>query len=147
MSILIFLINLRVSNEQIEERLCANIESEIELRIARDKSGESISPDPLERILGQVANMVYFGKILNTERLKKYIGYYDIYDLVVWMERFDYNNKFKIDWLTRFNQDYIEKISRIDSAKAAISGKLEQEIIGNDELDKKIKEIYFKWFM
>lgn len=134
------------ANEHIEEILWTKIESELESRIIRENRGESIFPDPLERILGQVANMTYSNRILNKERLKKYIGYYDIYDLIVSMDEFDYNGKFKINWLDRFDEEFIKKICSINSAKLVIKEKLEQEIIQSNELDTKIKEIYFKWF-
>lgn len=139
-------IGIIVPNEQIEEIVWRKVEAEIDSETARKSRGESIYPNPLETVLGQVANMAYYNNILDKERLKKYLGHYDIYDLIACKDEFDYCSKFKINWLFRLNSDYIDKLCSSDSAKSAIKEKLEQEIISNNAPEKKIKEIYFKWF-
>lgn len=133
------------ADKVIEEKFWNSVEHEFNLYKDRTSKGKKIDPDPFENILVKIANMFYFNNILCKDKLKKYVGYFDIYDLIVDKEDFDYT-KFQLKWIYYFNFNYIKEILHINRARSIIKEKLEQEIIKNDKVDKVVKKIYFELF-
>lgn len=95
--------------------------------------------------LSNITNLVYNNMIQKTEKLKNYVGYDDLYDMLVLEDKFDFKNKFNLSWILTLSEKYLAKLSRNHIAKEVIGEKLKDEIIEGLR-NKQLIEAYFKYF-
>jgi hypothetical protein len=105
------------------------------------KSHNIVSEGPLANI----TNLLYNNKIKRMEKLKDYIGYVDLYDMLVLEDNFDFENKFNLNWLMLLNEKYLTKLASSPTVKEIIKEKIKEKMI-NGDLDKNLIQIYFKYF-
>ena len=100
----------------------------IENRIKEKNDGIVSSPDNLRKYLIKAVFLNQEGKILDQEKLKQYKGYYDIIDLIMCPEDFDYENKFDVVWLGLLGEKQLQNLLATPNVKERIRVKLKREI-------------------
>lgn len=126
---------------EFENKLWSEMDNEVKKKNKLSRS----YPDPLELKLSYVSNLLFSGKVIDIGRTRLYMGYYNIYDLIIDIYNFDYKNKFDLEWLSILNQKILEDISNIPKAKAQIKNKAIPALI-DKSLDKRQTRNFFKYF-
>jgi hypothetical protein len=129
-------------DEKIENIIFSRIDNEIE-----KKTNAKVRqfPDPLESEIMVVGNLYYLNRLLNREKALNYKGHFDIYDLIIDKENFDYRNRFKPEWLNSLPVKFLEDISKINEIRVQIKDIISKKII-NEECDTNIKQVFFEYF-
>lgn len=130
-------------SEEHEKRLY----EEIDILIKNEKSTYKISPDPIETKLMYIANLRYINKLLDIDRAKTYKGRNNYYDFIIDPKEFDYENKLNIEWLIHIKKEefLLNEVLVNEKSYKAIKQKLQNYILENDNVEKNIKEFYFKY--
>jgi len=128
------------SSKTYEDKIVESIENAIDER----NHGTRKFPDTLSDLLERIANLTFNNDILFPDKFEKYKTYNAIFDLLVCLEGFDYN-EFKIEWLELFYDQVHERVSRLEHAKRIIREKVIAFMIDN-ELSKESKETFFKFY-
>ena len=102
-------------------------------------------PNQLEIILGWTSNLILNNYILDKGKFNKFLGIMDDYDFLYDINKFPVN-KFKIEWLNKFSESLIIKISQHDNIKLEIKRKIEKMILEGNKIDNKLLKIYIKYF-
>ncbi|WBW98086.1 SIR2 family protein [Oceanirhabdus sp. W0125-5] len=129
------------SNYELEKKFYESIDKIIQ---EQEKTNGRSFPDPVKTQIGYLTNLVYNKKLNDIEALKKYKNKDNLFDLILSIEDFDFE-KFKLNWLLSLNEEFIVKLKSSNRAKDNIKSKFIKAII-NDDLNKELKEIYFKHF-
>ncbi|WP_186438233.1 SIR2 family protein [Cohnella terricola] len=116
----------------------------IEGAIHKKNNGTREFPDPIDSMLENIAELIFNNKLLNPEKFKKYYNYNAIFDLLVDIENFKYE-EFKIEWLELFTDQVHERVSSHESGKRIVREKVIAFIIDN-ELSKRSKEVFFNFY-
>ena len=102
-------------------------------------------PNQLEIILGWTSNLILNNYILDKGKFNKFLGIMNDYDFLYDINKFPVN-KFKIEWLNKFSESLIIKISQHDNIKLEIKRKIEKMILEGNKIDNKLLKIYIKYF-
>lgn len=129
------------ANEEYEMLLHDTI---VRLINEKNSSGVISTPDPIITNLHHIVNLVYNDKILNKEKFSDFIGYDNLYNFIYEPSSFNYE-LFDLKWLEALNDDYLKNLTKDDAVKSAIGRKLKEAILKQD-LERKLKDIYFKYF-
>jgi NAD-dependent SIR2 family protein deacetylase len=123
----------------------AKLWNEVDIEIKNKNDFSKSFPDPLESELSDISDLLFNKMVLDMNKAGVYVGYFDIYDLLIDINNFDYKNKFNLEWLSRLNHKVLEDISHIQWAKVQIRNKAIPALIDNT-LNKKQVRVFFKYF-
>lgn len=127
-------------NVTFEEAIYKKLKGFIE-----NHNGEIISPDPTETHLRYVATLIYNKKIIDKDKFAEFVGIDNLFDFIFEPNSYQNYSDFELDWLKKFDNDYLVYISQIEKLKIGIGSKLKEEMMKKD-IDKELKRIYFVFF-
>ena len=78
--------------------------------------------------------------------LKKYIGIKDDYDFLFNLDNYE-NEKIDINWLDTFSNKLLERLAKNEKIKCEIGRQIKQELLSNNNFDKKLLRIYLESFI
>ncbi|MBU5428166.1 SIR2 family protein [Tissierella pigra] len=133
--------NIINTNKEYEQML---YNETISLIQDRSNTGVTTFPDPVVRNLRNIVNLFYNKKLISIEQFSNFKGYDNLFDFIFEPNIFDFE-KFDVNWLLRFSNEFLEELSNIDVVKTGIRNKFKNEMIEKN-LDKRLKEIYFTHF-
>jgi hypothetical protein len=110
----------------------------------RAKSNVIVTPNPIDTKFNHLIKLLLHDKIKNREFLNKLFGNNSLFDFIVNPKEYSYE-KFESGWLLYFNEEQIGEYAKDGTIKLKIKNKLKNEIL-NSDIDKPIKEIYFRYF-
>jgi|GEM_PF-2114675 len=125
----------------LENKLWNEVDKEL-----KNRNNLSMSfPDPLETKLSDISSLLFNEQVLDIDKARLFIGYNNIYDLLIDINNFDYKNKFELEWLTTLNPKILEDIAHIPKAKAQIKNKAIPTLI-KKLLNENQLRMFFKYF-
>ncbi len=131
-----------VSNKKYEEKIQEYLDKEID---KKENSSLRSYPDPVEVLLSNIINLILNNDIKDKERFKKYIGIKDDYDFLFNLDNYE-NEKIDINWLDKFSKKLLERLAKNEKIKYEIGRQIKQELISNNNFDKKLLRIYLEYF-
>jgi len=131
-----------VSNKKYEEKIQEYLDKEIN---KKENLPLRSYPDPVEVLLSNIINLILNNDIKDKERFKKYIGIKDDYDFLFNLDNYE-NEKIDINWLDTFSKKLLERLAKNEKIKCEIGRQIKQELISNNNFDKKLLRIYLEYF-
>ena len=108
----------------------------------------NVIPDPEEVILNNILTLYLQDKIINVDRVKLLLKK-SKNEMIVWLSNikgYDYS-KFRIEWLLNCSQGLLISIANNNKAKEKISNKIKQAYLEGNITNKKIVELFFRFFV
>jgi hypothetical protein len=131
-----------VSNKQYEEKIQMYLDNEIE-----KKSNSSLKsyPDYVKIVLTYIINLILNQDIKDKEKFRKYLGIEEDYDFLFNLDNYS-NQRIDINWLESFSSRLLEKLAKNQKIKNKISNLLKEELMLNNNFNKKLLIIFLKYF-
>lgn len=136
--------NIIPSNETCEDRVISFLDNMIYERLQSEEKGKISYPNPIEENLGLLGNLLLNNMIINKEKFSKYRDKNEQFEFFYDLENYIFD-KFKIEWLMEFNDSLHEMLSKNKIVKQNIQTIL-KEYIMNENIDKFLIDIYFKYY-
>lgn len=131
-----------VSNKKYEEKIQEYLDKEIK---EKENSKLRTYPDPVEVLLSNIINLILNNDIKDKGRFEKYIGIKDDYDFLFNLDNYE-NEKININWLNTFSNKLLERLAENKKIKCEIGRQIKQELLSNNNFDKKLLRIYLEYF-
>lgn len=127
----------------------ANIETDM-ISLAYSRRGLSIKsiPDPEQSILNNILTLYLHNKIINVSDVESLLNSTED-EVIAWLSNInDYNyDNFKIDWLLNCSKGLLISIAENEIANSQITIKIKQAYLDGNITNKRIIELYFRYFV